>query len=378
MPITKQQSIAAPPAGADVRAPAPAADNARWKAVVARDARFDGTFVTAVLTTGIYCRPSCPARRPHRQNVRFYSTPSDAERAGFRACLRCRPREAARLDPSADLVRRACRQIDENGEERLTLKALGAAVGASPFHLQRTFKRVTGVSPRQYAEARRLGALKSNLRRKDSVTMSLYEAGYGSSSRLYERSSERMGMTPGAYRAGGEGAEIRYAMARTPIGPVLVGATARGICSVKLGKSERALVEELRAEFPAAAIRRDREGLKRWVGGLVRHLEGRDPQLDLPLDVRGTAFQWRVWEALRAIPYGETRSYRDIARAVGKPRAARAVGRACATNPAGIIIPCHRAVREGGGLGGYAWGLPLKERLLETERRGATRGRRRS
>lgn len=352
-------------------------DNARWKAVVARDGRFDGAFVTAVLTTGIYCRPSCPARRPHRHNVRFYAAPDAAERAGFRACLRCKPREAARLDPSADLVRRACRHIQENGEERLTLQALGAAVGVSPFHLQRTFKRLTGVSPRQYAEARRLGALKSHLKGKDSVTMSLYEAGYGSSSRLYERSSERLGMTPGAYRAGGAGAEIRYAMARTPIGPVLVGATTRGICSVKLGKAERALVAELRAEFPAAEIRRDKEGLKRWVGGLVRHLEGRDTQPDLPLDVRGTAFQCQVWEALRAIPYGETRTYRDIARAVGRPRAARAVGSACAINPAGLIIPCHRAVREGGGLGGYAWGLDLKKRLLETERREAARARRR-
>jgi AraC family transcriptional regulator of adaptative response/methylated-DNA-[protein]-cysteine methyltransferase len=364
--------------GSGRRAPAatPATtDDARWKAVVARDARYDGAFVTAVLTTGIYCRPSCSARRPRRENVRFYANPDAAERAGFRACLRCRPREATRPDPTADLVRRARRYLDENGSERVTLESLGKALDASPYHLQRVFKRETGLSPRQYAESRRLGALKRHLKRKESVTMALYEAGYGSSSRLYERSAERMGMTPGAYRAGGAGVAIRYATAKTPIGTVLVGATEKGICSIMVGKPGAELAADLRREFPAAKVREDREGLARWVGSLVRHLEGRQPNIALPLDVRGTAFQWRVWDALRASPYGATRSYGEVARAIGMPRAARAVGHACATNPIAVVIPCHRVLRGGGGLGGYAGGIDIKKRLLETERRGARRAR---
>jgi AraC family transcriptional regulator of adaptative response/methylated-DNA-[protein]-cysteine methyltransferase len=355
----------------ETRAMKPLSDATRWKAVRARDPRFDGSFVTAVLTTGVYCRPSCTARRPLRENVRFYAGPDDAERAGYRACLRCRPRDASRPDPRGDLVLKARRHLDENRGERVSLRALAAAVGASPFYLQRVFKRATGMSPRQYAEGRRLAALKDHLKGRKSVTMALYEAGYGSSSRLYERSSARLGMTPGTYRAGGAGTEIRYAVARTPIGAVLIGATDRGVCSILGGKPTGAMLADLRREFPAASIRRDRAGLARWVAGLVRHLEGREPRLDLPLDIRGTAFQWRVWEALRAIPYGATRSYSEIARSIGRPRAARAVGHACAINPAAIIIPCHRAVREGGELGGYAWGLKVKERLLETERRGA-------
>jgi AraC family transcriptional regulator of adaptative response/methylated-DNA-[protein]-cysteine methyltransferase len=354
----------------------PTDDDARWNAVVERDARFDGAFVTAVLTTGIYCRPSCSARRPNRENVRFYTGPDEAERAGFRACLRCKPRDLQRPDPAADLVRRARRYLEESDGERVTLAALGTALGVSPYHLQRVFKQATGLSPRQFMESRRLDALKGHLKGKESVTMAMYEAGYGSSSRLYERSSERLGMTPGEYKAGGVGAEIRYAVARTPIGTVLVGATARGICSVKIGGPEGELAAALRKEFPSATIQRDREGLAKWVGSLVRHLEGRTTKLDLPLDIQGTAFQWRVWEALRAIPYGATRSYGEIARAIGKPRAARAVGHACATNPTALVIPCHRVVRGGGGLGGYAWGINVKKQLLASERRESPRARR--
>jgi AraC family transcriptional regulator of adaptative response/methylated-DNA-[protein]-cysteine methyltransferase len=351
-------------------------DEARWHAVLARDAGRDGSFVTGVLTTGIYCRPSCPARHPRRENIRFFERPEDAERAGFRACLRCRPRENG--TPPTDLVRRICRHLEQSGEERVTLTALAREVGMNAHHVQRTFKRATGISPRQYADALRLGRLKKRLQGKDSVTMAMYEAGYGSSSRLYESSTRRLGMTPGAYREGGRGAEIRYAVAETPIGRVMVAATERGICSVRLGESERRMAAELEREFPKARIERDRGQLAGWVRSLVRHLEGREPRLELPLDIRATAFQWKVYEALRAIPYGETRTYRDVARSIGNPKASRAVGRACATNPVGLIIPCHRVVREGGGLGGYAWGLPLKKRLLETERRGAERGRRRS
>lgn len=353
-------------------------DDDRWRAVLARDRRLDGSFVTAVLTTGIYCRPSCPARHPNRGNVRFYPTPAEAERAGFRACLRCRPKEAGQPDAQDVMVERVARYLRENTEDRVTLTALAKIVGMSPHHLQRTFKRRTGLSPRQYAESLRLGRLKTRLKRKETVTMALYEAGYGSSSRLYERSSDRLGMTPGAYRGGGRGIEIRYAAVSTPIGRVLVAATERGICSVRIGEPERAMTASLEREFPEARIRRDREGLATWVKALARHLEGEDPRLDLPVDVRATAFQWRVWEALRAIPYGETRTYRQVAQSVGNPKAARAVGRACATNPVALVIPCHRVVREGGNLGGYYWGLGVKRQLLESERRGSARGRRRS
>ena len=353
-------------------------DDVRWQAVLGRDARLDGAFVTGVLTTGIYCRPSCPARHPRRENVRFFDRPETAERAGFRACLRCRPNEAARPPAQAELVRRACRLLEENSGERITLVALAREVGMSPHHLQRTFKRTIGISPRQYADALRLGRLKKRLQGKDSVTMAMYEAGYGSASRLYETSTARLGMTPGAYRDGGRGIHIQYAVAETPIGRVLVAATEHGICSVRIAEPERTMEAALRREFPAATIRRDRDGLSEWVQQLTRHLEGRAPKLDLPVDVRATAFQWRVWEALRSIPYGETRTYREVALSIGAPRAARAVGRACATNPVALVIPCHRVVREGGALGGYAWGLGIKKQLLESERRGAARARRRS
>jgi AraC family transcriptional regulator of adaptative response/methylated-DNA-[protein]-cysteine methyltransferase len=348
--------------------------DSRWAAVLKRDRASDGTFVTAVLTTGIYCRPSCPARRPKRENVRFYDDPAAAERAGFRACLRCKPKEAP-VHADLELAERVRRHLEEHPDERVTLEELARVAGKSPFHLQRTFKRVTGVTPRQYAASLRLDQFKDRLRGKESVTMALYEAGYGSSSRLYERSTERMGMTPASYRAGGLGAEIRFVVAATPIGAVLVGATERGVCSVKIGDHAASLERDLRLEFPAATVRPGGQALDRWVRALTRHLAGDSPEIDLPIDARGTAFQWKVWEALREIPYGETRSYRDVARSIGAPRAARAVGHACATNPVAIVIPCHRVVREGGGLGGYAYGLAVKKSLLDSEREGAARRR---
>jgi AraC family transcriptional regulator of adaptative response/methylated-DNA-[protein]-cysteine methyltransferase len=330
-----------------------------------------------VRSTGIYCRPSCPAKKPGRAQVVFYDAPGDAERAGFRACLRCRPRERAPEPPEAALVRRVCRYIEENADlERVTLDALAKEVGLSPFHLQRTFRRAMGISPRQYADAFRLERLKTHLKRKEPVTMAMYEAGYGSSSRLYERAPEQLGMTPGDYKAGGPDQEIAFAVTPTPIGPMLVAATARGICSVRIGGSERAMRDGLEREFPAAKLRRDENALGRWVRAIVEHLEGKLPRLDLPVDARATAFQWRVWEELRAIPYGETRSYEEVARLVGKPRAARAVGRACATNPVAIVIPCHRVVRTDGSLGGYAWGLGVKQALLDGERGRTVRARR--
>lgn len=340
-------------------------DADRWQAVLNRDARFDGAFVTAVQTTHIYCRPSCPARHPRRHHVMFYATPSEAERAGFRPCKRCSPNTQAF---EAEVVERLCLFITAHADERLTLADLGAAVGLSPQHLQRVFKRALGISPRQYAEARRLERLKTQLKTGSSVTAALYDAGYSSSSRLYERAPDQMGMTPAVYRQGGQGMTIQYTVVDCSLGCLLVAATERGVCFVSLGDAPADLETELRAEFPAADLRRDETHLNEWVQALLRHLEGQQPHLELPLDVRATAFQWRVWQALRDIPYGEARSYQQIAAAIGQPTAARAVGSACARNPVSLVIPCHRAVREDGGLGGYRWGLSRKAALLERER----------
>ena len=364
------QKRSSPRPAARTLAPAPPApDDPRWLAILARDSRHDGRYVFGVRSTGIYCRPSCPAKKPGRAQVVFYAAPDLAERAGFRACLRCRPREEAGAAPQAALVRRVCRYIEENADlERVTLDALAKEVGLSPFHLQRTFRRAMGISPRQYADAFRLERLKTHLKRKEPVTMAMYEAGYGSSSRLYERAPGQLGMTPGDYKAGGLDQEIAYTVARTPIGAMLVAATDRGICSIRIGGAEPEMRRGLAREFPAATLHRDENALGRWVRAIVAHLEGKVPRLDLPVDARATAFQWRVWEELRAIPYGETRSYEEVARLVGRPRAARAVGRACATNPVAIVIPCHRVVRNDGSLGGYAWGLDVKKALLDRER----------
>lgn len=351
------------------QSPRTAADP-RWRAIRTRDARQDGRFVFGVRSTGIYCRPSCPARKPRPSQVVFFPDAGAAEHAGFRSCKRCRPRDVA-PHPHAEMVRRVCAHIEERAaEERITLEALARVARMSPHHLQRTFRGATGISPRQYADAVRLSALKEGLRRKEPVTMAMTEAGYGSSSRLYERSPEALGMTPGDYRAGGAGARIAYTVAKSPIGALLVAATERGVCGLKIGGDDLSLARSLREEFPAAELRRDEAALGRWVRAIVSHLSGRaeDVRLDVPLDIRATAFQWRVWEALRAIPYGETRTYQEIARIVGAPKAARAVGHACATNPVAILIPCHRVVRGDGSLGGYAYGLGVKRTLIDTER----------
>lgn len=338
-----------------------------WRAVVERDRRFDGRFVFAVRSTGIYCRPSCAARRPRRDRVVFFLQPEAAEQAGYRPCQRCRPSVVRVSDPQREVVERVSRVIEANQEGPLTLARLSAEVGASPHHLQRTFKRLVGVTPRQYADARRLDGFKAHVRRGQDVTRALYEAGYGSSSRLYERASARLGMTPATYRRGGRGVRIAYTTAASPLGRLLVARTERGICAVSLGRSAAALEAELRREYPQAELRRDRNGLSKWVRAILRHLAGRQPRLDLPVDVQGTAFQCRVWEQLRHIPYGSTRSYGEVARAMGKPGAARAVGHACATNPVPLVIPCHRVIRDNGELGGYGLGLERKRALLEKE-----------
>jgi AraC family transcriptional regulator, regulatory protein of adaptative response / methylated-DNA-[protein]-cysteine methyltransferase len=353
-------------------------DERRWRAVLARDPRFDGAFVFGVRSTGIYCRPSCPARRPRRRNVVFFPVAEAAEGAGFRSCRRCRPREASPRDREAARVRTVCRRIEAAADSPLSLARLGAEVGWGPHHLQRTFKRIVGVSPRQYKDALRLRSLRAGLRKGDPVTTAIYDAGFGSSSRVYERAPGRLGMTPATYRRGGRGMRLAYAVAPSPLGRLLVAATERGVSAVRLGDSDAALQASLREEFPAAEIRRDPDGVGAWLKAVLERIEGGPPHADLPLDIRGTAFQERVWDALRAIPFGEVRSYGEVARGLGQPKAARAVARACATNPVAVVIPCHRVVPGSGGAGGYRWGAERKRRLLEREKAAAVAGRSRT
>ena len=335
----------------------------QWQHVMARDARQDGRFVFAVRTTGIYCRPSCPSRRPRRDSVEFFSDPGQAERAGYRACLRCKPTEIA---AQAQAVTRARRLLDD-ADGVLTLAELSKRVGVSPFHLQRLFKRATGLSPREYHSARRMQQLKHGLRKGDDVTTALYDAGFGSPSRLYEKAGQQMGMTPGVYRRGGAGMVIQYAVVPSPLGRLLVAATARGLCAVRFGEIVSELEHELREEFGAAEIHRDDGALQPYVQPLIASLQGQTTSMELPLDVRATAFQKKVWEALRQIPMGETRSYTDVAVAIGDPKAVRAVARACANNPVALAVPCHRVVRSDGELAGYRWGIERKKKLLEKE-----------
>lgn len=348
-----------------------------WRAVLDRDARLDAGFVYAVRSTGVYCRASCPARRPRREQVVFFPSTHAAERAGFRACRRCRPKGGDQAGRHAELVRAVCGAIEARAggtAERRVLNGFNARAGYSPHYARRAFKRLVGITPRQYAEARRLERLKQRLKDADTVTRAMHDAGYSSSSRLYEGAARRLGMTPGTYRRGGRGVCIGYTIARCRLGRLLLAATERGVCFLCMGHSERELQRALRREYPRATIQNGTARLARWVRAIVKHLEGREAELDLPLDVRATAFQWRVWEELRAIPYAQTRSYREIARRLGRPAAARAVGRACASNPLAVVIPCHRAVREDGGLGGYRWGLERKRSLLARERQGAGPG----
>ncbi|HEV8237789.1 MAG TPA: bifunctional DNA-binding transcriptional regulator/O6-methylguanine-DNA methyltransferase Ada [Thermoanaerobaculia bacterium] len=358
-----------PPAGGQQ----PLDDEQRWEAVTHRDASFDGRFFLGVLTTGIYCRPSCPARRPLRKNVRFYATPAEAQRDGLRACLRCKPDQPAATGAPA-WVAELCDHIrrEADGGAPLTLAALAARVHLSPTHLQRAFRAAVGVSPRRYAELCRLERLKGELRQGESVTGAIYAAGFGSSSRVYERADSRLGMTPSEYKTGGRGVAITYAAADTSVGKLLLAATDRGLCFVQLGGSERELVARLRREYPAAEPRTmdasSSPAFAAWMEALRRHVEEGRPHGDLPVDVRASAFQQRVWTFLQSIPWGETRSYAQVAAGIGAPRASRAVARACATNPVAVAIPCHRVIRGDGGLSGYRWGTERKRRLLDRER----------
>jgi len=336
----------------------------KWQHVMARDARQDGRFVFAVRTTGVYCRPSCPSRRPRRDSVEFFGTPNEAERAGYRACLRCKPTE---ISSQARYVTRV-RQLLDNAEGVMTLAELSKRVGLSPFHLQRLFKRATGLSPREYQSARRMQHVKSGLRKGEDVTTALYDAGFGSPSRLYEKAPRQLGMTPGEYRRGGAGATIIFAIAPTSLGRMLVAATERGLCAVHFGGAAADLERGLRSEFHAAQLQRDDTAMQRYVDPLLASIRGDSAIVGLPLDVRATAFQMKVWERLRQIPRGETRSYSDVAREIGEPAAVRAVARACASNPVALAVPCHRVVRRDGDLAGYRWGVERKKKLLERER----------
>ncbi|MGB8885600.1 MAG: bifunctional DNA-binding transcriptional regulator/O6-methylguanine-DNA methyltransferase Ada [Candidatus Korobacteraceae bacterium] len=339
----------------------------RWQQVLARDARQDGRFVFAVKTTGIFCRPSCPSRRPRRDSVEFFPNPNEAERAGYRACLRCKPTE---ISSQAQYVTRA-RQLLDNAEGVVTLAQLSKRIGLSPFHLQRLFKRATGLSPREYQSARRMQQVKTQLRSGDDVTTALYDAGFGSSSRLYEKAPQQLGMTPGEYRRGGAGATITFALAPTPLGRLLVASTERGLCAVRFGDNAAELERDLRDEFDSAILHRDDAAMRKYVEPLLAAIRGENTTIDLPLDVRATAFQMKVWATLRKIPSGETRSYSDVAREIGAPKAVRAVARACASNPVALAVPCHRVVRSDGDLAGYRWGVGRKKKLLERERIGS-------
>lgn len=357
-----------------------------WRAVQQRDRRFDGHFVYAVSSTRIFCRPSCASRRPTRARVEFFETAAEAERAGYRPCKRCRP---TRLDSEPRRIDQAVAQaaafITRHADERLTLAALAGEVGVSAFHLQRAFKRAMGVSPREYRDAERRRRLAERLRQGDTVSRATYEAGFGSSSRVYERVSSAIGMTPAAVRRGGAGERIQYGIVDSALGRLLAAYTERGVCSIALGDDDATLERDLRAAFPRATITAAGREIQRRMAAIVDSIAGSRGDAAasaraagavattaaIPLDAKGTAFQWRVWRALQQIPRGTTLSYGELARRIGHPTAARAVARACATNPLAVIIPCHRVVRDDGELGGYRWGVERKKRLLELEKTGA-------
>ena len=340
-------------------------DSERWKAVVARDETKDGDFVFAVQSTGIYCKPSCPARHPHVEQVLFFNGPSEAEQRGFRPCKRCRPNQ--RAIPRTETVRLVCDYIERNIDGKLTLSVLGQQAGLSKFHFQKTFKRVLGISPRQYVEARRLEKVKDSLRRGNTVTNAIYDAGFSSKGRLYENFPSQLGVNPGTFRRGGEGLSIQYTIVDSPIGRLLLGATGNGICAVCIGASDEAVEAALREDYYAADLSRDDLQMKNWAEEFSKYFDGKDFPRDLPVDVQATAFQWKVWKHIQAIPYGKTTTYSKIAQELGKPKAVRAVANACAVNHVALLIPCHRVVGKRGDLRGYRWGLRRKQKLLSLE-----------
>ena len=340
-------------------------DAARWRSVLAHDRRADGTFVYAVASTGVFCRPSCASRRPRRDRVTFFGSPVDAAHAGYRPCKRCRP-HVVPVDPWPERIRRACEYL-ARVDGHPSLGALAARLGGSAYHLQRNFKLLVGLTPRAYAEACRLGNVKRRLRSGVGVTTAVVGAGYGSSSRFYERAAPKLGMSPSTYQRGGAGMTIHYTIVDSPLGRLLVASTARGVCAVEMASSDCELERNLTREYPAGTISRVSEPHSAWTKEVLARLTGRMPRIDLPLDVRATSFQWQVWQALAAIPHGETRSYGEVAASIGRPQAVRAVARACATNPVAVAIPCHRVVGANGEPTGYRWGVARKQALLDHE-----------
>ena len=341
----------------------------RWRAIQNSDPQFEAAFVFGVLTTGVYCRSTCRGAPVLRKNIEFFEEMADARAAGYRACKRCRPDDGGPYSRAVDVVTRACALIDDNAEFHLTVSAIAGVVGVTQHGLRRAFQGVLGITPRQYADARRLQRLKTGLHNGDRVTTALYDSGYGSPSRLYESSDQRLGMTPGQYRRGGAGAAIAYTIVDTDLGRLLVAATGKGVCRISQADDDESLVAALGREFPQAERTHDSALLEEWASIVAGFVSGATPRpsAQLPLDVQGTAFQRRVWEALRDIPLGETRSYSEVAAYIGEPKAARAVANACAKNPTPVVVPCHRVVRSDGGLGGYALGAERKEALLKRE-----------
>ncbi|TBW58754.1 bifunctional DNA-binding transcriptional regulator/O6-methylguanine-DNA methyltransferase Ada [Marinobacter halodurans] len=353
------------------RTPAAAiTDDPRWPLLQTRDPAADGAFVYSVRTTGVYCRPNCPSRLAKPENIAFHASPADAERAGFRPCRRCRPHAHSPARERDEKVAAICRLI-EAADSPPDLETLGHAVGWSPAHLQRTFKAVTGISPKDYAAERRAERVRSALAGGESVTDAIYTAGYGSSGRFYSESNTVLGMTPGRYRTGGAGTRIRFAVGSCSLGAVLVAQSEAGICAILLGDDPDALVRDLQDRFPAADLAPGDRDFETVVSQVVGFVEAPELGLDLPLDIRGTAFQRRVWEVLRQIPPGQTLSYTQVAERIGSPRSVRAVAGACAANRLACAIPCHRVVRNDGGLSGYRWGVERKRRLLEHEAKAA-------
>jgi AraC family transcriptional regulator of adaptative response/methylated-DNA-[protein]-cysteine methyltransferase len=345
----------------------------RWEIVKNKNPEFDGAFFFGVSSTGIYCKPSCSARLPKRENTTFFASCAEAEGAGFRACLRCRPGEEGALSAGAELVTRACKLIENSPDGEPSLESLAARLSVSPSHLQRTFKQTLGVSPKEFADALRLNNFKKQVRQTD-VTTAMYESGFGSSRALYEKAAQSLGMTPATYRKGGKSLRIGFATAQTSLGTLLVAATGKGVCSVAFGDTAEQLEANLAREFPAAELRPDEGALQTHVRAVVEYLDERRRTLELPLDLQATAFQLQVWAELRRIPYGETRSYKEIAERIGNAKAVRAVARACATNPVALFNPCHRVVGSDGKLSGYRWGVERKKALLDRERSNGSGG----
>lgn len=344
----------------------------RWAQVRARDATADGRFFYSVETTGVYCRPSCAARPARPENVRFHETSADAERAGFRACKRCRPAHGEGGDRGPARIAAMCRLIDES-ESVPTLAVLAAHVGLSAFHAHRLFKAGTGLTPRGYAKARRRTRVVSEIVTAPTVTQAIYDAGYGSSGRFYEEANALLGMTPSELRAGGEALPVRFAVGECSLGSILVASTGRGVCAVLLGDDPEALIRDLEQRFPRAELIGADAGFETHAATVIAVVErSADGHAKLPLDIRGTAFQQRVWQALTTIPRGKTITYSELARMVGSPKAIRAVARACAANALAVVVPCHRVVRRGGDLAGYRWGVDRKRALLQREREDGT------